>query len=246
MKKILKFIPITLLSLLALNCGEATVEVENISYEPRIVIEGYISPGAAVSGIKISRNFRLNQDISNTDLSLPDAVVSITDEQNGTEYALEYFAGVSESDSNYFYYPGNDLTIVSGNRYTLHVSATVEGKVLSASSTTTVPEPGFAITSVNFDSLKYRQKSDDGVTLEFSMMINRSPGTTFYVTSIEAIEYGLDNFVYNNPFNDFDPEIIEENIDRFRNGLTWLQNTPSGAGESEIRLFWSNFWFYSD
>ncbi len=50
-----------LAALTAVGCGEGEFVVSNESYEPRIVIEGFLQPGPGVDRIHIWRNFPLTR-----------------------------------------------------------------------------------------------------------------------------------------------------------------------------------------
>ena len=49
--------------LLFIGCGKAVLDLEDETYEPKIVIDGYIMPNHKVDNIRISRNFPLNKEI---------------------------------------------------------------------------------------------------------------------------------------------------------------------------------------
>ena len=62
----------------------------------------------------------------------------------------------------WFEYPGNDLNILNGNSYTVNVESEYQGQRLWTRSTTTVPQKGFAINSLNYNTLKFAQKKENG------------------------------------------------------------------------------------
>ena len=43
-----------------------------------------------------------------------------------------------------------------------------------------------------------------------------------------------------------DEKEYDEDIERFTFNTTWIQNTPTSAGYSILKLFWFDFYFYSD
>jgi len=232
-------------AILFISCGEGKVTVTNESYEPRIVIEGFLFPNQNVEKIRITRNFKLDENISNRDiLVIEDAIVNLIDE-NGTPFRL-FFHSSSNFDDNYYEYRGNELVIEYGMTYTLDVTATVEGKELHTRATTTVPEIGFKIAEVNFDSLEYRQREVNGDLLKFILTIDRSPGTTFYVSSIRPLTASSSNFIFDNPFTDETPEDVDDNLDDFNYWVEWIQDTPSTQGKSFIDIFWFFLWFYGE
>ena len=238
-----------LLSTLLLACGEGKVAVGNESYEPRIVIEGFLQPGPGVERIRISRNFKVDANLQTLRLPLDDseADVRITDESSGKEYELSYHPGENFRDS-FFEYRGNDLVIEHGKSYSLEVRATIEGKELQARATTTVPEKGFEIVGVTPQSSPYRPLTEDGEPVNFELTLERSPGTTMYVVSIrpDPENIGSDYFIYDNPFTDETPQDVDEDIHDFDFERDWIQNPPDGAGQSRADLFWFFFWFYGE
>jgi len=227
-------------------CGEATVSVTNKSYEPKLTIEAFLIAGKKPQQIRISRNFPVDARQDQIDLILEDADVVITDEESGTEYPLTFMSLGTSPDSNWFDYTGNDLIIRSGKTYRLDVSAEVGGKMLHAGAVTTVPGTGFKIAGINYTELRYRQTDDSGNLMRFFMTIRRSPGTTFYVATIRALDGNRDSFIFNNPFFNPDHHDLDELIDRLRYRVQWIQDTPLSAGETEIEIYWSQLWFYSD
>jgi len=58
--------------LLFSSCGTPTISVDESTYEPKIVINGFLIPGNPVSKIKIDRNFPLGQTIDKNDIPLSD------------------------------------------------------------------------------------------------------------------------------------------------------------------------------
>jgi hypothetical protein len=236
---------LVLVVLLASGCGEGKVPVTNNSYEPRIVIEGFLSPGQDVggdNGILLTRNIRFDADLNQLDLLIRDAEARLIDVASGQTYPLVF----DETNSQYGY-EGDDLEIGYGQTYTLEVRASVDGTELEARATTTVPVEGFRIVEVAPDlTMPYRPLDADGEPVNFKLTIDRSPGTRYYLTTIRPRTFGSDNFVYDNPFADLDPEDVEDDIDDFYYSWDWIQNTPREAGQSTIELFWFFLWFYTD
>ncbi len=234
-------------ALMLQGCGEGVVEIENISYEPRVSIEGFLTPGEPVTGIRLYRNFKLDQDLrEQTPLLDPlKTSATITDEGSGVTYPLSYRAPANLLDiSGYYYeYRGSDLTIVHGGSYTLEVRTEIDGTPIEARSTTTVPAAGFRIAGVNYDSLQYRQKTG-GELVNFVLDIDRAPGTTYYLASILSLTDDYDRFVSSSPFGKMSREEFEKDKERFVYNTFWIQNTPPEAGRSIMNLFWFEFHFY--
>jgi hypothetical protein len=243
MKKI--FLSILCISFLVSSCGKSTIEVMNNSYEPKIAIEGYLVANQPLEKIHIARNFRLDTDLNRTVL-IPDVNqtrVTITDIQENRKYNLSFHLAPDNKFDNYYWYRnGNDLKIQAGKSYQLDVSAIIDGEKLSASSVTTVPAEGFHIVNLNYDSLTYRQKDSQDELMKFNLVIQRSPECDFYFTSIKALHPTLDNFIYDNPYEDIKPEDIKPVDDCFN--YQWIQNMPTSAGQSNIEIYWESIWFY--
>ena len=227
------------------GCGEGKFVVSNTSYEPRLVIEGLLQPGTAVDGIRITRNFRVDALIQPDALIPSDISATLKDEGSGQIYALSQRDAALVED-RLFYYDGDDLEIEHGQSYTLAVNATVEGKALMARATTTVPERGFRIAATNRQEMPYRPLDERGEPINFSVEIERSPSTRFYLMTVRPVVATSANFVYDNPFTEQKPSEVEEDIDDFSFDWDWIQNTPRGGGKSTIEVFWFFFWFYGE
>jgi len=232
---------ITSLTLLS-GCGDPEILVTNDAYEPKIVVEGLLIAGQPVQDIRITRNVRLEQNLSRTPLSLSDAVVAIIDEGDGKRYVLRYHEGTLFTDQ-YFEYTGKQLQIQPGGTYTLQVDATIDHAQLSTTATTTVPDEGFEILDISPERTTYRPKDADGEPENVTIQIERSPGTRFYLLTARPLTASQTNFIYDNPFVDESQGGVD--LDDFNYEWEWLQNTPAGTGQSEMNLFWWDLWFYS-
>ena len=247
--KILKFTLLILVTISIFSCGEGTEDVENESYKTKIVIDGYLIPHQKVNKIKITRNFRINQDLTKTSL-IPDVdrtTVTITDLQNDNIYPLQFHVAADHRLENYYWeYNGSGLDIEFGKSYKLDVTAMIEGKELHASAVTKIPEEGFEIVNINHTELSYRQKNENGERLNFELIIDRAPGTTFYVNTIRALNPSKYNFIYNNPYSDPDSSEVEEDLVDWSYTYDWTQDTPETAGQTNIEMFWPYFMFYDE
>lgn len=230
-----------------LSCGEGKVTISDKSYEPRIVVDGFLFPHQKVTRIRIARNFRLSANLNITNLIIDDADAKIIDESTGDEFQLTFHPSPDYFDSNYYEYNGAGLVIDYGRSYTLDVTATIEGQTLNARSTTTVPEEGFRVVGTNFGpTIPYYQQDANGNLLPIQITIERSPGTSFYVAAVEALDASIESFVYDNPFGDLDEGDVADDFDDFRFSQEWIQDTPLTPGESIVDLFWFNLWFYGE
>ena len=79
--KLLFILSVAAAILLFNSCGEGSVEIGRNTYEPKIVIEGYLYPGQKINNIKITRNIPLNTNINPLDLILSNSDVRILDLQ---------------------------------------------------------------------------------------------------------------------------------------------------------------------
>lgn len=246
MKKYLYFF----VFLMLLACGEGNVEVENVSYEPRITVEGFLIPGHKVERIRIFKNFKIDQNVSilNSLLDPEKTTVTITDEQNGNIYDLSLHVPDTLTDINgyWFEYNGDDLIIEHNKSYTLYAESEYNNKLLWCSSTTTVPQAGFSIEDVNYNSLKFAQEKQNGDLEVFEVTIKRSPGVTYYFATIRPLNNSFDNLIKNHLVGKLDSTIYDENKVDLSFDTSWIQNTPEYTGESIMRLFWFDFYFYSE
>ena len=230
--------------LLLVSCGEGVVQVDNLSYEPRIVVEGLLLPDHPVK-IRISRNFPITADLTRLGLLLANADAKITDEASSESFKLSYQPVPSQARPNFFetyYTAGPDLVIRPGATYSLEVSAGVGGQRLSARASTTVPEEGFEIVGVNRDRLAYRERDASGETIDLKLVYERSPGTTFYLLTAVPLTPSVDTFVFDNPFADESRGSLD--LPDYMYESEWSQNTPVTAGRSTMNIFWWDLWFY--
>lgn len=250
--KINFYIGILIIAIFVFSCGEGTVSVTNESYEPKIVIEGFLVPHQKVDIIRINRNFRIDENLRTTSLlpSINLTHVSIIDNDNGVEYELDFRRPAPDEEDfleNYYWFSDSDELIIDyGKSYTLDVSTRIDGKQLSANATTTVPQQGFRITQINYDSLSYRQRDENGNIKGFEIFIDRSQETTFYVVTVKPVNASTETFIYDNPYGDFSEDEVEEDLIDFSYRWGWIQDTPATAGQSKVEIFWSSLWFYSE
>jgi hypothetical protein len=228
-------------------CGKATIEPQNESYEPKIVIEGFLVANQVVDRVFITKNFTVDSDLNRYNL-IPDpdhTEVFITDLSSGNIYELSFH--VDENDKiteAYWRYEGTDFRIQSGNTYEIRVSARINGENLTAHAQTTVPSIGFAIGSINHSELKYRAKDEKGDLMNFAVSYARSPGTNFYVAAIQAKNPEISSYIYDNPYGEVKPEDVEIVDDAFNYEVD--HHTQTSAGDSKMILGWQDFRFYDD
>jgi hypothetical protein len=245
MKSIKTLFSIIILIGIIAGCGDATMDPTYESYEPRIVIEGYLHGGKNIDRIYISRNFPVDADLTKLSI-LPDpddTVVRITELASGKKYNLVYHIAEDGDWNNYYWtYEGSDFVAEYGKSYQLDVWSVIDDKQLHASTITTVPERGFEIVSLNHNSLSYRQKDLNGALEKFELIINRSAGSSFYTAAIEALNPSIESFIYDNPYEDKEPE----DVNLVDDALTYsvIHHAPEVSGQSEMVLGWEVFNFY--
>ncbi len=231
-----KIFMLLLPALTLLACGEGKVTINESSYQPKIVIQGTLIPGQ-LARVKLRRNFPLNAVIDTGDILLRNAQARIADAE-GNEFELQF-------NSASGYYESPQLLVENGRTYILQVDATIDGKDLSANSTTKVPLPGFKILEhkSRLGSTGYRQEDDLGNLENLNIVFERSPDTDYYAASINALNADRSTFIYENVFVDLDSEDVD--VEDFKNTFTWIQDAPLEPGESKIDIFSFLTWFYS-
>ena len=231
------------LSLTIISCGEGTVDIGKNTYAPKIVIEGYLYPGQKVRNIKITRNIPLNTKIDPVELLLTNADVELTDLQRGKDYKLAF-----SKESLSFEYNGADLAIEFDKSYKLTVTAVIDGKTLTANSTTHLPKSGFKILDelTTQNSITYRQRKEDNSLENIALAFSPSSGSNFYFISMVALNAGDSSFIYGNPYVNVTVKDVNEKLDRYKYQMRWLQNINSEGPMIKYDLDWINFWFYGD
>lgn len=230
--------------LMLCNCGKVSVNVDERNYEPKIVVEGFLIPGRPPENIRFSRNYPLNREIRLQDVLLTNAQASITDLSSAKAVTLEF-----DISQLAYRYPRKDFIIAPGNSYRLNVSATIEGRRLSAASTTTVPQAGFRIKrqDSHLGPFFYRERDENGNLKNYEIVFQRSPSTDFYALSIVAQYASTNNFIEENPFGIKAADLTEDRITRLRYEYSWTQTRLGSAQEnSSLRVSWFDLWFYGN
>lgn len=220
-------------------CGEGTVNITDVSFQPKIVIQGVLVP-EQMARVKLFRNFPLDATVGENDIILQNAQAVIRDAA-GQPHDLNFNP---QNNS----YEAENLIVEYGQTYTLEVRAAIAGEELFATSTTTVPQPGFQILEDKslLGSLRYRQRDLNGEIINFRITFDRSPGTTYYAASYTALGADVSSFIYENPFGDVDTSDVIEDFNDFKYAFDWIQDTPVAPGESTIEVFSFFTWFYGD
>jgi len=225
------------------SCGKTSVSIDERTYEPKIVIIGYLYPNQPITAIRISRNFPIGTVIDKTEIALRDADVRLTDLADVRTYQLVY-----NPDSAFFEYPGTELKIGYGNSYRLDVAATIENTYLEASSVTTVPQKGLVINLEEsiYGAMPYRRQNENGEIISPRVVFEQSPDASFYLLSMDAMDASLETFIYENPFG-FDIQDALDGgatINDFKYRARWTRPENKSGDYSLIEVNWFLIWFY--
>ena len=225
-----------------MKCGKVSVNVDENTYEPKIVVDGYMMAGYRPSRIRIMRNFGLNRTISIEEIPITDAVVELTDIAEDRTIELTY------SPVQFAYeYRGDDFITEYGKSYRLAVSATIDDQELFTTSTTTVPKVGFAIRDDESGpfALKYRQKDDSGNLIKFTVVFDRAPDTDSYVSSIVALDGDKATFIEDNTVG-LKKDILDEgnHLQNLVHQGQWTQTHLNNTDGASFEVEWLTIWFY--
>jgi len=243
MVQTVKYILLLFLIMIFSACGESVVEIGPSTYIPKIVVEGYLSPGKKVENIRITRNFPLNVHGNPLSLILFSADVRLVDLQSNMEYKLTF-----NPEKISFEYNGNDLEIGYGKSYRLNVSASFEGQTLSTSAVTITPNKGFEILKEEskLGEMKYREKDNSGNVKNFRLVFTPSTGSNFYAVSIVALDADLSTFIYDNAYFEVKEENLRDYFDNYKYEFKWLQNVNSNVDKIQYDIEWLDTWFYGN
>jgi hypothetical protein len=236
-------ISLIITALILMSCGKTSVTIDERTYEPKIVIIGYLYPEHPVSNIQITRNFPVGSTIDKNQVALSEADVNLTDISSNTVYDLTY-----NPLSLAFDYRGDDLEIEYGKSYQLNVSANFDDVDLQASSTTTVPLRGLEIDRENSTSgdLFYRQTNEAGIIIQPQVAYKQSDNSAFFLLAISALDASIESFIYENPFGFDIKDALEDDakIENFQYQSRWTRPENQNGGLSILEYSWFQMWFY--
>jgi len=237
-------IVLTFAGMFLIACGKTSVTIDERTYEPKIVIIGYLYPERPVSNIRITRNFPVGTTIDKNQIALSEANVTLTDITSNIGYELTY-----NPISFAFEYTEDDLEIDFGKSYRLDVFANVDDSDLQASSVTTVPEEGLEIDREKsvYGDLFYRETDESGQLITPQVAYRQSENSAFFLLSISALDADVETFIYENPFGLDIKEVIENEgqIENFQYQFRWTKPENQNGGLSIIEISWFQLWFYS-
>ena len=242
MQKVLCKISLIVVIAIMMSCGDVTVNVDQSQYNPKIVVDGCLQPFNNVSDIRITRNYPLDTEILVNEIILDDAILSIKDVEADTLFQLEY-----SSATMAYEYIGSNLIIDYGAQYTLFVEATIDGKRLTASSTTTIPLKGFEIVEdeCTLEPLTYRERDENNELKKYTIAFKRSPDIDSYIVSIVALEGSRETFIEDNIFEINVDDLDENNLlSELQYGVYWTQTQLGGESLSTVDIEWFSIWFY--
>ncbi len=225
-----KLIIVTLIFLV--GCGDPTVSLEDVKYEPKIAVEGILYPEEPVNKIWIMRNVPLNTVVENDMLYLTPDGNGVTASINGV--ALHY-----NSVEKYYY--TNDLSVEYGKEYTLVVDAVIDGNNLHTEISTTTPLQGFKVINHDLGEIIYRQTSPK---IDFYP----SPEIGFYAFSIVALDASFDTFIFDNPYiPNLDSADLADDFNGFKYEYNLLLNVDSNPGTlHSYNIYGLDTWFYGN
>lgn len=222
------------------SCGEGHIDVTDTAYNPKIVMDAYIYGGQKVKDIRITRNFPLNKNIDISQIIISDASVQITDISANKTYPLSY------NPQNMMYdYTGDDLIIEYGKSYRINVAAKIEGKELSCSSVTTVPNRGLSSPLHDLGEMGYRELDANGKVKKVNLNILSSDNAAATILSITAMDASLNNYIYDNAYSsETDTQKIKDNWDDLRQSYGWQQGIAPGTPNFNMDVEWYSIYFY--
>lgn len=229
-KKYIKYILPLIFVFVFTECGSPGVNVNNAPYEPKIAVEAYLYCGETVKDIRLMRNFPLGAPLDKSTLYLTPAGNNVSVTINGTPLNF---------NPQTFTYYNNAINIGYDKTYKLEVFASIDGKNLHASSTTTTPQKGFEVLKKYLGNIKYNTASP-------VVSFKTSPGTDYYIFSIVPDSASTSNFIYENALrsNQDSAKVAKDLNDlKFRSGS--LNNIDSYSGQTYsfiVQLYQT--WFY--
>lgn len=228
---------LSLVVMMLAACGESNLSITEATYQPKIAMQGILIPGQ-LPQIKISRNFPVNVVIDPADIPIPNASVTISDAA-GVPRTLLYNPQTQAYEAQF--------EVAYNTTYTLNVEAGIDGRILHASATTTVPNAGFKILEERsrLGSMVYRQRDAQGNLINFNVVFERSPGTGYYLVSLVALDADTSKFIYDNPFRELTAEDVFTDFEEYKYLYYWLQDRPLTPGISNTEILSLFTFFYS-
>ncbi len=199
--------------LIIVGCTEdSPLEPENAL----IVVRGYIYANEPVNDIQITTSLPLGSEATSAP-PVNNAQVSFV--RDGVVYDLVLSAG----DSGYYHYPGDDLTVNSGDVFTIQVD--YNGEVTTG--TTTVPHPPEAVEISNdemFISTSFFPRFGENDSTRFIEITWEEDASSLFYVVVESTEENPEEIEL---FSGFDG-------DRIGRRMTF---PPSSTSQFELQMF---------
>ncbi len=237
MRKLFTLLIIALLTLIA--CGQGDLSITEATYQPKIAIQAILVPGQ-LPRVRVSRNFPMNVVIDPATITITDARLTITDDA-GVAHSLLYNPQTQS-------YEAPQLEVGYSRTYTLQADANIDGLSLHASSTTTVPDPGFKILEdeSRLGSMVYRQRDAQGNVINFNLVFERSPSTGYYLVSVVALDADTSKFIYDNPYRELTADEVFADFEEYKYLYYWVQDKPLTPGVSSTEISSLYTFFYGN
>ena len=231
------------IGMLVAACGDVAVNVDESTYEPKLVLDAYIFPGNPVENIRIFRHYPLNTNLTLADLAVSDAAVFLLNTATGDSYPLVFNPLTFSFGS-----PDPTLIIDYDTEYQLNVDGTVAGQALSASAIAHTPKAGFQINEAasELGPLKYREKDMQNHEKNFRLNFNVSEGAASYIVSLIALDGSEETFIEDNPYG-LELDMILDNggdLNPFIYQSNWLDIQLAPGQTANMDILWTETWFY--
>jgi hypothetical protein len=202
-----------------------------VLYEPKIAVEAYLFCGETVKDIRLTRNFKLETKIEPDKLNLTPQENMVTVSINGIPLNF---------DPNKKTYYNDQITVDYDKTYRIEIHAEIDGKQLTASSTTVTPKKGFSVINRELGVFKYKQSKTP-------IYFKTSPGTDLYIFSIVPDSASVKNFIYNNLyFPNIDTVDIWDDLNGYRFQIESVNDIDSYSSNNySYELKGYDTWFYS-
>ena len=194
-----------ILLLLLIACGDPELDLDEIIYQPKIVVDAYLIVGQSVENIFIKRNYPVTGPESTNQFYITNATVRITDVALSVTSTLTYTGNPIFSYSD----DGTLGQVKANTLYRIDVEAVIDGKQLITSSETLTPANGFTILDKTEITKKYPVNTNERNNNRFEINFNLINGATTYIAVIKPLTANKETFI-NYPRNVY----LESEIDK--------------------------------
>ena len=176
---------------LLISCGDPEIVLDESVYEPKIVIDGYLVTEQPIKRIFIKRNIPTGVPIEEIEIFLKDANVFITDLKTNTRVQLTY-------NTNAFSFMDKDETlggIKYNQEYRIDVSATIDGRALTASATTKTPSEKVRIHQNPTTQLVYPKTRDEVKNNKYKITFDLAKGAEVYIINYKPLDKRFETYI---------------------------------------------------